>query len=463
MAESEKPENITIEAEYILQNGKKSKLINNTDEEFSVKLRDNYLEFDVSQNFFISKIHFSVEHVDTNRFKLEIKDIINEKYEKLITSDSGSDEERVAFPVGRIIRKFRLYYDKSYLDWTKPILKAIRIEGYPISLLEPFYLQLIDINETETKSIEKINQEKSTLENDKKNLSVAKTEFESQKATLDQQILDRKTTLVEINKSITEAEKNKADTIAFYEIEKVKLEDMNSKLSSSQTNVAQAEALVAQKENEKQNLTLEVSELQTKLRNFRKTFASYPNEYAYFNKISNWYIAFYSILLVIPVGVLGYVLRKLFQGSIDLTTIYSKTINLDITAIFLTRLPFVAVAGFLIYGSYEIFKLIAMKIIDTQSEKLALSKISIIAQEASNLSSVGLSLSDEQIQDANIYLRMEMIKAYMKETIGKDFEYKVRDFAILDSVKDQIISRLMPKSWKTILNGELGKKNEPTV
>ena len=76
-------------------------------------------------------------------------------------------------------------------------------------------------------------------------------------------------------------------------------------------------------------------------------------------------------------------------------------------------------------------------------EKLNLTKLSIIAKDIVDLSSKDLELTDEQIQEANIYLRSEFVKAHMKEILGKDFEYQVRDKTILKSIGKKI-ENLLP-------------------
>lgn len=457
--QSEDPKNILIEAEYVLQNGVKSPLINNEDENFSVALRNDYIDFDVSTNFFISRLHFVVAHVDAARFSLEIKDLASDRYIQINNNQGGDDVERLTFEIGRIIRSFRLHYDKRFLDWTKPFLHAISIEGIPLSMVEPYYHFLVDIENAEAVFRQKQDSEKKQFDSEKRKFLEEKAAFEQKVPETEARIAAETAKLQALQKATLEAEKKKEAAVHAHEMESAKLEEINAKLAASQANYAQAEASVAQKKNEHSDLSKDVATLQTNLREMKRTFATYSNELASFNKLSNWYIGFYAILLVIPVAVLAFVLLKVFDGSIDLTTLYKRENNPDITTIFMTRLPFVAVAGFLIYGAYGIFKLIAMKIMDTQSEKLALLKISIIAQDVVNLSNDGLDLTPEQIQDANIYLRMELIKAYMKNTIGKDFEYRVRDGAILDSIKEHIIARLMPQSWADILKGT-GKSND---
>lgn len=458
MAEShatERPHNITIAAEYVSQKGQRSNLINNEEKDFKVKLEDDYLEFDISQNFFVSRIHFSVENVEPERLSLEIQDINSRNYQVIAGAESNPEEAKLTYEVGRILRSFRLNYTRKFVDWSKPFLYGIRVEGMPVSEIEPHFHHLIDLKKTESESMKVVADAREALERDRQALALHKTEFDSQIAGLTSRIAELQTNYDSIKMDIVNSEKARADAVSALESEKLKLDEATNKLSAAQTNFALIEAQAAQKQNEYFSLTQDVSALQTKLRNLKKTFATYSNEYASFNKQSNWYILFYSALLVAPIVVLGFVLFKLFDGAIDLTTMYTKKGNLDLLTIFVTRLPFVTIAGFLIYSSYAIFKLIAMKIIDTQSEKLSLAKLSIIAQDNVNLSSEGLKLTDDQIHDANIYLRMELVKAYMKNEIGSDFEYKARDSAIFDSIKGQIISRLIPKSWRAAIDGEL--------
>lgn len=452
-----KPDNIIIEAEYILLNGKKSALVN-SQSKFEVKLKNDYLDFDITKDFFIRKIYCSIENVDFDRFTLKYKLINSKEYTVAKCIKEESDENKVTFSIGAIIHKFQIYYNKGVLDWTKPFLHGISVDGLPLEILEPYYNRFIDL-ENSMKEMKEINDKAvNSLKSKEEIFLKTKQEFESQKPQLEAKITELNSLLNNINTSIAEKEKEKNKTIALYESEKTKLEELNSKLTILQGSLSQLSSDISNKTNEKNNLSLEVTDVQSKLRDLKKTFATYANEYSSFNKQSNLYIGFYSLLLFIPVFILGFVLYELFKGTVDLTTLYKKEENLDIKIVFLSRLPFVSIAGFLIYGSFQIFKLISLKIMDIQAEKLSFSKISIVAQDIVNLSTEGLTLTDEQIQDTNIYLRIEMLKAYMKETIGKDFEYKVRDQAIFDSVKDQIILKLLPQKWKDLLNSILKVK-----
>jgi hypothetical protein len=439
---------LTLEAEYVLHNGQKSKLINSDDQSFKVKLKNETIELNITKNFFISKIHCSVENVDIDRFELLFNDINLNIDKKGIYIPEESDENKISFMIGGIVNRLRIYYDKGFLDWSKPRLLGLSIEGIPLENIQPYYLELVNINSSKEKTIKELSEKEVSLKKGFENLEIEKNSFETKKKEIEATIVELNKNLADLNSQVSTSEKAKAEMIRLYNDEKLKHDELLNKIVLLQGSNSQLESDVTLKQNEKNILNQEVASVQTELRNLKKTFASYSNEYASFNKQSNWYILFYSILLSIPVFVLGFVFYKLFEGSIDLTTVYKKEQGLDIETIFISRIPFVVVAGILIQGSFVIFKLISLKIMDIQSEKLALSKIAILAQDIVNLSSEGLNLNDEQIFDTNIYLRMEMIKAHLKDSIGKEYEYKIRDISILDSLKERLSLFLLPFTLK---------------
>lgn len=442
---------VNLAAEYVLQNGQKSKLINSSDNNFRVELKTQTIEFDITADFYITKIHFAVEHVDIGRFSLRYIDWYTNSEKNCIFSTTESDENRLTFEVGRTIRRLILHYDKGFLDWSKPRLFGMSIIGIPISKLEPYFQELVDSDAAKQVKLDEIVNREAKLKKEREALDTEKNAFESQKATLEKQISTAKKVVEELEVEIESLKNDKEAAAKELEAEVSNLSEQQGKLSHMQTTLSQLESDIATKATEKTNLSEEISKIQTELRSLKKTFATYTNEYASFNKQSNWYIVFYSVLLSFPICVLGYVFYRLFDGAAALATIYQTQPNISTQTIFLTRLPFVTIAWILIHGSYVIFKLISLKIMDIQSEKLALSKIAIIAQDVVNLSSEALNLSDEQIQDTNIYLRMELVKAHLKETIGKDYEYKIRDNSILDSIRETIASKIMPFKWRTVL------------
>jgi hypothetical protein len=310
--------------------------------------------------------------------------------------------------------------------------------------MEPLFHELINIKKTKEKAELEIKEREDNLKQEQtKNLQQT-SDLQLRQNEAETKINEATKVLTESRNQLAIAETAKLNLSKIYEVQLAVYDELNIKVNYIQSEYSRLSSDISLKENEKVNLSNEVFTLQTDLRGLKKTFASYSNEYASFNKQSNWYIAFYTFVLLIPTCILGFVFYKLFEGSIDLTTIYKKEQHLDVGTIFITRIPFVFISGILIQGSYLIFKLIALKIMDIQSEKLALTKISILAQDIVNLSSEDLKLTDEQISDTNIYLRMEMIKAHLKDTIGKDFEYKVRDSSMFDKLKTNIDSILQP-------------------
>jgi hypothetical protein len=108
----EKDENYTIiEAEYVLLNGEKTKLLNAENDLYKVKLKSEYLDLDLLKDFYITKIHFSVENIDFERFHLFFDDFFSRTERKLAFSKEESEENRITYCIGRIVRKVKLNYD----------------------------------------------------------------------------------------------------------------------------------------------------------------------------------------------------------------------------------------------------------------------------------------------------------------------------------------------------------------
>ena len=106
--------------------------------------------------------------------------------------------------------------------------------------------------------------------------------------------------------------------------------------------------------------------------------------------------------------------------------------------IFFSRLPTLFAYIAAAWALYKIASIFIQKVIEIDRQQLAFSKIAIIAREVAEAASDGLELTPEQEHDRRVLLKMSLLKAHMKEELGKSFDYaklterKLRDVSLIN-------------------------------
>ena len=87
-------------------------------------------------------------------------------------------------------------------------------------------------------------------------------------------------------------------------------------------------------------------------------------------------------------------------------------------------MPYVIIATGIITASYKLARVFVAEIMRINQQRLNLSKISIIATDASNTSQGGLSdLSDRELYELRTDLKMQLLRDHLKEYLSSDFRY----------------------------------------
>jgi len=187
------------------------------------------------------------------------------------------------------------------------------------------------------------------------------------------------------------------------------------------------EDTIDKKKNEISTLNGEVSKKNQDLKSLKNDINIFPTEIREFVNQGERSIVRYSILGLIPLGVLSVVTWLLWNNAADLTVLYRKDASIDIWTVFLSRLPYVAISAFLIAVSFKLVERFIEQVIRINDQRLNLSKIAIIAKDVSDASLNDLDLSDEESYERRTYLKMELLKEHLKNYISDDFEYKKVD------------------------------------
>jgi len=178
---------------------------------------------------------------------------------------------------------------------------------------------------------------------------------------------------------------------------------------------------------EKQSAKL-ASDVQTNeatLKSLKSNINLFPTEIVEFVNQGSKNLRQYFWLAVAPIAIIGIMFFLLIRGAADLTTVITDNPNVNIQAILVSRAPYVTIALAIITACYKIARAFFTEMIRINSQRLNLTKISIIAKDVSFASEHELNLSDEDRYRLRTELKMALLKDHLKDYISRDFQVQL--------------------------------------
>lgn len=226
----------------------------------------------------------------------------------------------------------------------------------------------------------------------------------------------QKSSLARTKKAIEESALKRAELIAQNGAAETALTQAGAKLRELQ---AQSEEL----EKQRDTLRADITEADSELRSLRSNINIFPSEIVGFAnqaRRTGWQ---YFALAALPILVMTTMFVLLIKGAADLTTVLDDHPNSKITDIMISRVPYVTIAVAVITACYKLSRAFFMELIKINTQRLNLTKISIVARDVSAASEQGLNLTDEDIYKLRTELKMEMLRDHLKEYLSKDFKF----------------------------------------
>tara|TARA_Y100001933_G_C18574045_1_gene386900 strand:- start:67 stop:495 length:429 start_codon:yes stop_codon:yes gene_type:complete len=107
---------------------------------------------------------------------------------------------------------------------------------------------------------------------------------------------------------------------------------------------------------------------------------------------------------------------------------WEESINL-----FFARLPVLTMTLAVTWACYQLIRAFFEKIMSIDRQQLNFSKLAIIAKDVSVHSANGLDgVDEEDIFERRIHLKMDLLKDYLSEELGKQYSYSERSKARLE-------------------------------
>jgi uncharacterized coiled-coil protein SlyX len=388
----------------------------------NVEVKEEAIKITLDHLYYINKLEIDFSSLENQNIKI---DYYSQDGQKKLCDKGYIENNILVVNVNDILNVMYLYSNRGDLTAAKNIIKSLKIYGLTLIEIEKYIDQIKKIETLKQETLENIEKQKGALEEQKININQNIAELETKQASLSQAI-------DELTESQAEAEANNIKAQEDLTVITEKLNSQKEDLNKKKSEYTDLEGSLGKAKANLKSTRDEISKNESEIRELVKKYSLLSNEYASYNLQGNNFIRFYTILSILPISLIVGFVYKLYCGTVDLTTMYKADPGIDLLTIFSTRMPFVTLGIGIITASFIVLKLLIMKIFDIQSDKMALTKLSILAQDVVNVSAEDLELTDFQVHEANIYLRMELLKSYMKGDISRDFQYKIRDKELLD-------------------------------
>lgn len=242
--------------------------------------------------------------------------------------------------------------------------------------------------------------------------------LQQERVSIVKDIAVSKSQLSRIKKSIDGLSDKRNELIAQNFAAEESLDSANQRLKS-----IRAEVEVNRSHLEANRAAIVDSEAQ--LRALRGNINLFPTEIVAFVDQVSKSAKQYFWLAVVPIAIIPIVFITLIMGAADLSTIFTHDPKLNINAVVLSRMPYVAISLAIITACYKIAKAFILEMVKINNQRLNLTKISIIAKDVSQAAEQGLNLTDEEIFRLRADFKMQLLRDHMKEYISKDFRIQL--------------------------------------
>jgi hypothetical protein len=288
-------------------------------------------------------------------------------------------------------------------------IKSVRIEGIERDDIPSALDSLSDLDSFKGQIIAIVN---TSIDRSNKRVAEANAAANT-KALLEKEITAQKQSVSRLKKSIDDLSHKKNELIVLNG-------EASRALAESETrnsDVNDQFSLVSKKIHEHRK---EISDKETLLRELKSNINLFPTEIVDFVNQGSKNVRQYFWLAAAPIAIIVGMFIMLVEGAANLTTIITTQKDINITAIMLSRVPYVTVATVIITACYKIARAFFNELIRINSQRLNLTKISIIAKDVSSASERELNMTDEEVYRLRTEMKMRLLGDHLKDYISKD-------------------------------------------
>jgi hypothetical protein len=408
---------------FAKKQNKTTHLIDNVDPERVMKGRHEWYHFALEEPVFVSVIEVFAEGYNYKSCEFSWQPL----RQSMPTSGHVTfDGTKFSHTINDIITGFSFRPDAKYLGGAQ--IARVVANGFKLSELDNSLSQLADLEGARQRAVRSA---KALIEEGKKSEEEAAhnrsavSAMKEEADTLETTIKDRSRILKETNDKV-----DASNT----EVAKLRIQQ-----DSIEARIEQQNATIEQRTIERSQISKDISEKSSELKDLETNIYLFPSEIKDFSEKAGRDKSFYWKLAAVPIGVVTVMAIALLKNAADLTTIIDEQDNARLLSIFVTRAPYVAIAGAIIGVMYKLSKSLVAEIMRIDNQTRSLAKVSIIATDVSAASAEKLDLSDEERYHLRTGLKMDLLREHLKSYIPEDYNYLESDrvSSRLKQIKDE--------------------------
>ncbi len=386
------------------------KLVENGDPENFIKGQNREFSFDFDSPVFVRSIEVHTEGYGDY-------DYCDFSWHSIRKKNSVSDARRnskglFSIAVNDVVEGFSFKPGKKYFG--DPKITKVVVVGLMMSELDKALSELGSVDEYRSKIVGICEQKVSEADMAEERVSLV----ESREQELAESIrgLEEEKNLLE--SSIEKLAESRANL-------KEEVKGILSEITGLKNDSAKLSDLLDEKIKNSKILNDHKVALEQELKGLKSDINLFPTEISAFVSQGASNISRYMLLAFLPIVVLFYVTWYVFDSAAGFASAYSSYGASEMVAVLLSRMPFMVVSLGIISASYKIASLFISEIIKINNQRLALSKISIIAKDVSEASERGICLDERELYELRTKLKMDLLKSHLKGYVDDAYTYPV--------------------------------------
>lgn len=295
--------------------------------------------------------------------------------------------------------------------FTTGYIQKVRLLGFALSSVSAFAEYTNSLMEKRSALASELGDKHKTVLEDLTALKKLQLERDS----IVNQIANAKKSQAELEAELGKLRATRDETITRISSLDQSMRENDQKISDQKNEIGEVSEI-------RSKLARAIIEKQEKLRALTANINLFPSELSDFVAQGSRDVRVYALLSSIPVIVIAIMFGVLIKGGVDLTTLITAEEDVNILAMFASRLPFVVVAVTIITACYYLARMFILEMVRVNRQKLSLSKIGIIAKDISFSVTNELDLDEDERYARRLTLKMDMLRDHLKEYLSKDFE-----------------------------------------
>jgi len=384
---------------------KTTKLLNNAPDQQSIKSRNSFFPFSFESPLFIYSIRITVrDFIDGSKFDYIWEGVDGRRHE----GDAISNSNEVYINIRGVAKSIAFKPPRAY--FVSPYIDSVDIYGFEIAQAGEFIEFSDKIQELQDSAIRKINLEVAKLDEERGKVNA----LQAQRGSLNQDIAALKSAVSREQGKLKRVDAQRDEvTIKSGEIAKL-ISNESYRLQGIKSEIARTSSI-------RSRLAKNIIEKSADLRNLQSNIHLFPSELSDFSRQGAKDFRSFFWLSLLPSALIAAMFVLLVWGSADLTTNITGARYVNLPALAISRAPYVAIACAIITASYYIAKMLILEMVRISRQRLALTKISILAKDISTSIDSSLEMSEDDRYTRRLTLKMDMMKNHLQEYLSSDF------------------------------------------